>query len=193
MKAEEKALVLDYLPRGRSSGYKTEPLAQLIGTEYFTLLEVIPKKDSDLKALEEVYVGKENRPKIDFIKRRIAFKDLTSNSLAELEKAVEKIVADNKQKYLDFYNAAQSITIKRHQLELLPGLGKKHMLQIVSEREKGAFESFEDLEKRVHLMPNPIRAIVGRVVEELEGNDVKYYLFARPPAKEHELRPRHRF
>ena len=58
MKVEEKTLVLDFLPRGRSQDFKTEPLAQLIGMEYFTLLEVVPKAGVELKALEEVYVGK---------------------------------------------------------------------------------------------------------------------------------------
>ena len=144
MMVEEKALVLDYLARGKSSSFKTEPLAQLMGTEYFTLLEVTPKPDADLKALEEVYVGKEDRPKIDFIKRRIAYKDLTNNSLAELEETVEKIIHSNEKKFVDFYNNSRSITLKRHQLELLPGMGKKHMLQIIQEREKGTFESFEN-------------------------------------------------
>ena len=113
MMVEEKALVLDYLARGKSSSFKTEPLAQLMGTEYFTLLEVTPKPDADLKALEEVYVGKEDRPKIDFIKRRIAYKDLTNNSLAELEETVEKIIHSNEKKFVDFYNNSRSITLKR--------------------------------------------------------------------------------
>ena len=196
MKVEEKALVLDFLPRGRSSDYKTEPIAQLIGTEYFTLLEVVPKQGVELKALEEVYVGKDERPKIDHIKKRVSFKELTNNSLVELEKSIEKIVKDNEKKFVDFYNISRSITIKRHQLELLHGLGKKHMLQIIDERQKGPFASFEELKKRVHLMPDPVQAIVKRVVEELEdGPELKHYLFARPPSKEKEFRhhPHRRF
>ena len=193
MKVEEKTLVLDFLPRGRSQDFKTEPLAQLIGMEYFTLLEVVPKAGVELKALEEVYVGKEDRPKIDFIKKRVFFKDLTNNSLSELEKAAEKIVLVNEKKFADFYNTSKSISLKMHQIELLPGMGKKHMLQVISEREKGPFASFEDLRKRVHGIPDPLHAIVKRVVEELEGIDVKYYLFARPPSKEKPFQYRHGF
>src|SRR3989344_4006902 len=85
MKVEEQAIVLDFLPRGRSSDYKTEPLAQLIGKEHFTLLEVVTKQGVELKALDDVYVGKDQRAQIDFIKRRISYKDLTNNSLSELE------------------------------------------------------------------------------------------------------------
>lgn len=193
MKVEEKALVLDYLARGRSSDIKTEPIAQLIGEEYFTLLEVVPKSGVDFRALEQVYVGKEEREKIDFIKKRIAFKDLTNTSLAELDDAIKKIVKENEKKFVDFYNQSRSITIKRHQIELLPGMGKKHMLQIIQEREKNPFESFESLKQRVKSVPDPVHSIVKRIVEELEGIDVKYYLFVRPPSREKEFRPRRRF
>ncbi|MAG18170.1 MAG: DNA-binding protein [Candidatus Diapherotrites archaeon] len=193
MKVEEKALVLDYLARGRSSDYKTEPIAQLIGTEYFTLLEVVPKENAGLKSLEEVYVGKDERPKIDFIKKRIPYKDLTNTALAELDNAIEKIVSGSEKKYVDFFNNSRSITLKRHQIELLPGMGKKHMLQVIEEREKGAFDSFEDIKKRVHSVPDPKHALVKRIVEELEGMDVKYYLFVRPPSQERDFRPRRRF
>ncbi len=193
MIVEEKALVLDFLPRGRSSDYKTEPLAQVMGTEHFTLLEVVPKQGNEFKALEEVYVGKDERTQVEFIKRRVAYKDLTNNSLNELEKAIEKAVQANEKRFVDFYNTSRSITIKRHQIELLPGMGKKHMLQIISEREKGPFASFVELRQRVHGMPDPMHAIVKRVEEELETPNLKHYIFARPPVQEREFRPRRRF
>ncbi|HZX19464.1 MAG TPA: DUF655 domain-containing protein [archaeon] len=194
MLVEEKTLVLDYLTRGRSSDIKTQPIAQLIGMEHFTLLEVVPKPNADLKTLDEVYVGKDERDKIDFIKRRILFKDLTNNSLSELENAIKKIVENNEKKFVEFYNTSRSITLKRHQIELLPGMGKKHMLQIIKEREMKPFESFKEMKERVKAIPDPVNSVVKRIVEELEGMDVKYYLFVRPPAKERQdFRPKRRF
>ena len=106
---------------------------------------------------------------------------------------IKKIVKENEKKFVDFYNQSRSITIKRHQIELLPGMGKKHMLQIIQEREKNPFESFESLKQRVKSVPDPVHSIVKRIVEELEGIDVKYYLFVRPPSREKEFRPRRRF
>ena len=47
-----------------------------------------------------------------------------------------------------------------HQLELLPGLGKKHMWEIIELRRDKEFESFADLKARVKLMPDPENAIV---------------------------------
>ena len=193
-KTEEKAIVLDYMPTGKSSAIKTEPIAQVMGIEYFTLLEVTPKVGKGLTVGEEVYVGKEERDKIELIKGRIAFKDLTSNSMSELNNAIEDLVEKNKEKYLNFYNTARGITIKRHQLELLPGLGKKHMLDLLDQREKGKFESFDDIVKKVKGMPDPKKAIVRRIVEELEGPEDKHYLFVRPPAApRQQFYPRRRY
>jgi len=193
MKVEEKALVIDYMARGRSSDFKTEPLAQLIGTEFFTLLEVVPKSNVELKVLEEVYVGKGDRDKIEFIKKRISFKNLTNTSLSDVENAIEAIIKNNEPKFVSFFNDSRSITLKRHQIELLPGMGKKHMLQLIKEREKEPFKSFEDIKTRVHSVPDPIRSMVKRIMEELEGQDIKYYLFVRPPSQEKEFSQRRRY
>lgn len=183
MPNEEEAIVLDYLPNGRANSFKVEPLAQVIGKQFFSLLEVVPK--SALKVMETVYVGKDERAKIDFIKRRINFDQLTNTAVAEVEKAIEKIVMEDGKRFVDFFNSARPITLRRHQLELLPGFGKKHMQGILLERQKKPFESFEEIESRVKLLPNPVKSIVKRVMMELEEENLNHYLFARPPVKEH--------
>ena len=182
MPNEEYAIVLDYLPTGKSSSFKPEPMAQVIGTEHFTLLEVTPT--SALKVLEKVYIGKEKRDKIQFIKRRVSFDELTNTAISEIEKAIEMIVKENSAKFLDFFNKSGSVSLRMHQLELLPGLGKKHLFEMLKEREIKPFESFEELSKRVHLMPNPAKLVAKRILVELEDPKLKYYLFARPPARE---------
>ena len=183
MPAEDNALVLDFLPKGKPNSFKPEPIAQLIGTAAFTLLEIVPRADVSLKIGEKVYVGKEQREKVEYIKNRIAYKDLTNNAVSELEKTVEKIILEDAQRFLDFFNKSGAITIKRHQLELLPSLGKKHMRDILAERQKKPFESFEELEKRINLMPNPVKAIAKRVIQELEDPTEKHFIFCRPPAR----------
>jgi putative nucleotide binding protein len=181
MPNEEFAIVLDYLPTGKSSSFKPEPIAQVIGVNHFTLLEVVPK--TQLKTFEKVYIGKDERDKIQYIKKRISFKELTSNASMELSKAIEKIVLENPQRFLDFFNKSGAISIKMHQLELLPGLGKKHMMEILKERKQKPFESFEEIEKRIHLMPNPVQIIVKRILQELQEPNLKHYLFVRPPTE----------
>jgi putative nucleotide binding protein len=63
-----------------------------------------------------------------------------------------------------------------HQIELLPGVGKKHMWEIINAREEKPFESFEDLKKRVKLIPDPEKLIIKRILEEMEGEE-KHRLF----------------
>ena len=63
-----------------------------------------------------------------------------------------------------------------HQIELLPGVGKKHMWEIVNAREEKPFENFEDVKKRVKLMPDPEKLIIKRILEEMGGAE-KHRLF----------------
>jgi len=82
-------------------------------------------------------------------------------------------------RFLRFYNESPAVSRRFHLLELLPGIGKKTMQQIVDERKSAPFSSFEDIESRVHLK-NPERLIVGRIEQELSGVEDKYRLFVAP-------------
>ena len=73
---EEYAIVLDYLPTGKSYSVKPEPLVQLIGENKFTLLEAVAK-DVEIKVGERVYIGREERDKILLIKGRLSYNDRT--------------------------------------------------------------------------------------------------------------------
>lgn len=178
---EEYAYILDFLPHGRSRarpGYRAGALVQIVGEEYFTLLEAIVKEeDVDLKPFERVYVGKEARDKITYIIGRIGYDELTSTAKMELAAVVEKIVLTRESLFIHFFNTAQAITPRMHALELIPGIGKKHMWQILDERDKKPFKNFEDLQHRVN-MPNPAKLITKRILEELSGES-KHRLFTR--------------
>lgn len=179
---DENFVVLDFLPRGRVTG-RPEPLAQVIGKKYFSLLEVIPKRDISLKQGDEVYIGKEERKEVDHIKRRISSNDLTTFAKSELPFVVEKIIKENEEQFVTFFNRAQPISTRLHQLELIPGIGKKHMWDVIKERKIQPFKSFEDIQKRIKLMPDPVGSIVKRVLEELETEDIRYRLFVAGPVK----------
>ena len=180
---EEYGIVLDFLPYGKSTDTRKESLAQLIGDAYFTLLEVVPKPTAQLQAGERIYIGKGERDKIDHIKGRINFPDLTSSSRSSLKASIEAIIKTREQDYVNFFNKCGPITIRLHQLELLPGVGKKHMHNIMAEREKKPFENFADISHRVQLLPNPVHILMDRIEEELKG-DSKYYVLTRPPHRD---------
>ncbi len=174
---EEYALVLSYLPTGKPTSPKPEPLVQLIGESYFTLLEAIPKVN-DIKIGERVYIGKGDRPKIKIIKGRISYNDLTQGAIDELPRLIEEIIRSNEKRFVDFFNNAGPINIRMHSLELLPGIGKRHLDAILKERETKPFESFEDIEKRVPLLSNPVKLLVERVLIELKG-ETRFYILTK--------------
>jgi len=181
---EEYAYVLDFLPHGRAgvrpsgrAGYRAEALVQLIGEEFFTLLEALVKEGVVLRSHDRVYVGKEAREEITYIIGRIGYEELTAAAKMELPAVISRIVLNREQWFVNFFNTAQAITPRMHALELLPGIGKKYMWQVINEREKKPFESFDDLQKRTEL-PNPVKLITKRILEELAG-DSKYQLFTR--------------
>jgi putative nucleotide binding protein len=179
---EEHAYVLDFLPHGRPGarpGYRAGALVQVIGKAYFTLLEAIVKEGVVLKSFERVYVGKKSREKITYIIGRIGYDELTTTAKMELAAAIEKIVLNRESWFINFFNTAQAITPRMHALELIPGIGKKYMWQILDERDKRSFKNFEDLQQRAS-MPNPAKLITKRVLEELAGES-KHRLFTRAP------------
>ena len=179
---DDNVIVLDFLPRGHSTG-RQEPIAQVIGDKYFSLLEVVVKKDVILKSGDKTYIGEAKRDKIDHIKRRITVNELTSFAKSELPFVVEKLVKENEPRFVDFFNKSQPISTRLHQLELLPGIGKKHLWDIIDERKKGPFNSFEDVKNRIKLMPDPANSIIKRIMEELENDDIRFRLFVSGPTK----------
>lgn len=178
---EQSVYVLDYLPFGnpldKYREYRNRPVAQVIGTKYFTLLEVEPYPGIDLEISERLEIGPES--KIRRIIGRISYNDLTSNARGNLEDIVRRIVLENERIFVEFFNKAGPINIRLHSLELLPGVGKKTMKLILEERKKKPFESFNEIQDRVKLS-DPAKTIVDRVIVELRGED-KYYLFVKPP------------
>jgi putative nucleotide binding protein len=132
-----------------------------------------------LKPYDRVYVGKESREQVTYIMGRIGFEELTSSAKLELPMVIERIVLNREQWFINFFNTAQAITPRMHALELIPGIGKKYMWQIINERERNPFKSFDDLQQRASI-PSPAKLVTKRVLEELSGES-KYRLFTRAP------------
>lgn len=184
---DEYAIVLDFLKNGYPSQPRAYPVAQVIGETYLNILEVLPREDVILKSQQRIYVGEGKRDEIKSVTGRINSSKLTVTAETELTFAVEKIVDANEKRFVDFFTNSGPVTLKMHQLELIPTIGKKHLWQILEERKKKPFESFEDIKSRVSLLPNPKKAIIRRILEEL-GGDQKWYVFTIPPRERDDRR-----
>jgi putative nucleotide binding protein len=180
-KLEDYAYILDFMPYGHPDDkrpiHRREPLAQVVGEKYFTLLEVSIKRDHSPLVMDRVYIGKGERDVVHKIKRRLTYDSLTPAAKTELPFVLEYIVKQNEKRFVDFFNKAEPITTKMHQLELLPGIGKKMMWAIIEERKKKPFESLEDISTRIKGIQHPEKLIVRRILYELQNPRTKYRLF----------------
>lgn len=183
MKVEKKeihAIVLDVLQKGHPDDprpvFKREPIVQAIGVEQFKLLELVPKS-SDITIHENVYIGDGEREKIERVKRRISYEELTQTARLELPYVIEQLVREREKEFVQFFNKAISISPKLHMLHLLPGIGKKLMWEILEERNKKPFETYAEISQRIKSIPHPEKMIIARVLEELQDPNVKYHVF----------------
>jgi len=173
---DEYVIVLDFLPHGKAGDRKAEPLAQALGEKHFNLLEIVVKEDTTVKTKDRLYIGEDKREQVKYIRGRIDYDQLTNYAKNELEQTITDLINSDEKRFVNFFNIAGPITTRLHSLELLPGIGKKHMWQIITERKKKMFESFEEIRDRVPMMPDPKKSIIKRITEELEGKD-RYKLF----------------
>ena len=178
MDKEEYALVLDFLPYGYPLEKKMMPIAQAIGKEHLTLLELVPRRGIKLEINEEVYIGPGKREKVYYILGRLPQDKLTESAKQILSDYLGKQIQEQEKKFVDFFNKAEAINTRLHQIELLPGFGKKHTIAIIEARKEKPFTSFEDLKKRVSNLPDPKNTIVKRITEEIAGKE-RYNLFAK--------------
>lgn len=176
LKKDEWAVTLDYLSHGRYSMDRSQPVAQVMGDTFFSLLEVIVREGASLKVGERVYIGDGKRDKVKYIRGRMDFIELTTAAKDEVQPSVEKIVKDLPQKFLEFFNKSGQLTTRMHQLELLPGIGKRHLWAIIEERKSKPFESFAELKSRIPLLPDPEKMVVKRIMDELNDKD-RYRVF----------------
>jgi putative nucleotide binding protein len=180
-KMEDYAYILDFMPYGHPDNkrpiHKRESLAQVAGEKHFTLLEVSLKKGTTPLVMDRLYIGKGEREVVHKIKRKLRYENLTPAAKSELPYVLEHIVKRNEERFVEFFNKAESITTRLHQLELLPGVGKKTMWAILDERKKELFKGFEDITTRVKGLQRPEKLVVNRIIYELQNPSSKYKLF----------------
>ncbi|MFC7136849.1 DUF655 domain-containing protein [Halobaculum litoreum] len=174
------AYVLEYLPHGRADDdrpqHRRPAVAYGLGERDFRLFEFELTDDAEFGIDDLVRIEPTTA---DGIKRarRVGYDDLNRGARQELEYVVADIVESNERRFVDFYNDAEPITLRLHQLNLLPGIGKKLRNNVLEARKRGPFESFADVSERVSGLHDPKGTLVERVMEELRDDDLKYRIF----------------
>jgi len=185
IKKSREIVILDVLLHGhpeedKPSWTKT-PVAQVLTFPDFVLYEVKINKSPNLvlkpeeKKIYEEFL-KEN--KLREVIKKIDYEELTNTSKALLQPILEREILNYEEEFINFFNNSTSITPRMHALKLLPGIGKKHMWEIIQAREKQKFTSFQDITDRTSTS-NPAKQIALRIIKELQREGIKYYLFSK--------------
>ena len=181
--ASREAVIVDYLPHGRPDDtrpqYQKAALAYALETESFDLLELTLTEDADVNIVDRIPIDEAANDAVIEDVTDIEYDDLSNSGVSELEYAIEAIIDADEQRFVDFYNDAQPISLRLHQLNLLPGIGKKLRNKIIDKRKRQPFESFADLADRVGGLHNPKEVIAERIMDELRDEDLKYKIFVR--------------
>ncbi|MFB6281790.1 MAG: DUF655 domain-containing protein [Haloferacaceae archaeon] len=182
---DPSAVVLDYLPHGRADDdrpqYEKSPIAYALGERDFRLIEADLAADADVGIGDRIGLAGDDR--VESV-REVEYGDLSNGARSELEYVVEDVVERETDRFVEFFNEAQPITLRLHQLNLLPGIGKKLRNNVLDERKREPFADFEDLTDRVSGLHDPKGVLVDRIIEELRDEDLKYKLFVRPDGAE---------
>lgn len=182
IKKFREVAILDLLIHGhpeedKPSWAKT-PIAQVLTFPDFVLYEVKVNKNSDIGVQEQkTYEEFLNEEKLKEVLKKIDHNDLTNTSKALIQPILEKEVLKYEEEFINFFNNSTSITPRMHALKLLPGVGQKHMWEILEARQRQKFGTFQDISDRTSIS-NPTKLIAQRIIKELQ-RDVKYYLFSK--------------
>ena len=182
IKKFREVVILDLLMHGhleedKPSWAKT-PIAQVLTFPDFVLYEVRINKNSNLQVQEQkTYEEFLNEGKLRDVLNKIDYNELTNTSKALIQPILENGVLNFEEEFINFFNNSTSITPRMHALKLLPGIGQKHMWEILEIRERQKFVTFQDISDRTSIS-HPAKLIAQRIIKELQ-RDVKYYLFSK--------------
>ncbi len=183
IKKFRELIILDILLHGHPDedkpSWSKTPIAQVLTFPDFVLYEVKINKDADIKVQEKnIYEEFLRQNKLREVLKKIDYSGLTNTSKALIQPILEKEVLNYEAEFINFFNNSTSITPRMHALKLLPGIGQKHMWEILEERERQKFVTFQDIADRTSIS-NPPKLIAQRIIKELQREGVKYYLFSK--------------
>jgi len=183
IKKFRELVILDILLHGHPDedkpSWSKTPIAQVLTFPDFVLYEVKINKDADIKVQEKnIYEEFLRQNKLREVLKKIDYNGLTNTSKALIQPILEKEVLNYEAEFINFFNNSTSITPRMHALKLLPGIGQKHMWEILEERERQKFVTFQDIADRTSIS-NPPKLIAQRIIKELQREGVKYYLFSK--------------
>jgi len=183
IKKFRELVVLDLLLHGHPEedkpSWSKTPIAQVLTFPDFVLYELKFNRESEIKIQEKaLYEDFLKQNKLREVLKKINYQDLTNTSKALIQTILEAEILNYEEDFINFFNNSTSITPRMHSLKLLPGIGQKHMWDILNARNRQKFTTFQDISDRTSLS-HPAKQLALRIVKELQREGIKYYLFSK--------------
>ena len=183
IKKFRELVILDLLLHGHPEedkpSWSKTPIAQVLTFPDFVLYEVKCNRESEIKIQEKgLYEDFLQKNKLKEVLKKINYQDLTNTSKALIQTILEKEILNYEEEFVHFFNNSTSITPRMHSLKLLPGIGQKHMWDILNARNRQKFTTFQDISDRTSLS-HPAKQLALRIIKELQREGIKYYLFSK--------------
>ena len=182
IKKFREVVILDLLMHGHLEedrpSWAKKPIVQVLTFPDFVLYEVGTNRNSNIQVQEQkTYEEFLREDKLREVLKKIDYDDLTSTSKVLILPIIEKQVLNYEEEFIYFFNNSSSITPRMHALKLLPGIGQKHMWEIINARDRQKFGTFQDIIDRTSIS-HPSKLIAQRIIKEL-SRDVKYFIFSK--------------
>lgn len=165
--AVEWCRVIDHPEADAAIVVVTEPALHVI--------RLRPKPGAVLQMVgARIYMG------IDHSKREVVqdvlgfarIRDLSNAANQEMPIVIQKIIEDSPEVFIQqFFNRAGNLSLKMHAFELLPGVGNKKAMEMVSSRGRVGWDSFAQLNEDCNL--NAAELLARRFVSEIEDRGLQ--------------------
>ncbi len=148
----------------------------VLGNKNFTPLELLLKNNETCDLLDKLYLGEEKRDKVQNVNKWISEIEFQEANKLIVYDAIQKIILDNEQKYLEFINSNKDFELQKKALAISFRLGPKTTEKILDAKKEKEFNSLKELEYRAKtniFMKN----LIQKIYNEISGKD-KLRIFA---------------
>ena len=99
-------------------------------------------------------------------------RDLSNAANQEMPIVIQQIIEDSPEVFIQqFFNRAGNLSLKMHAFELLPGVGNKKAMEMVSSRGRVGWDSFAQLNEDCNI--NAAELLARRFVSEIEDRGLQ--------------------
>jgi len=159
--------VLDQPKVGDAMVVVTEPA--------FHIIRLRPKSSADLQMIgARLYMGIDHslREVVQDVLGFARIRDLSNNTRKDMPIIIQKMIEDAPEVFIQqFFNRAGNLSMKMHAFELLPGIGNKKAMDMITKRGRMGWENFAQLSEDCNI--DAPELLARRFVSEINDRDLQ--------------------